>query len=351
MDIRTELSNTLAGKIFVDVSRANEGSEVLLVSENDDIPAFVIGSDMAVCRSGSATHSMLPAFTLVGVGKTQNEAIRSIVEQENRITLSLLFTAAQAVNTPSMIQSDTDQSANPLKDALEQIQYQVERHRLIVSKLFLSAYFEDAITKLITTELGETAPATLWGMEINYFPVDLVSYPMVVAVSEGKYLGGRVIRSITESSTYEGEHTIVVKESLALLNSRAVSCGATSPYIQTSLNMAKVLNAKDFLERRVQAIEVTEGDVPSEDYRRYWHSLRTERGYGPKDGFGPQGDVSMVGAQVRPVDKGDSDEKNEETFDAINVVFNRIKISLEEMKELIIDELRKFDRRHKKDGV
>jgi hypothetical protein len=182
------------------------------------------------------------------VDRTHDKATFQIMLQEDRAGLALLYQASTLENSQISVTSTVN------KTVLENIQVEVERHRLLVDKFIMNraelgdlkkninAIDYDPITSrdILTTGIF----ASIWGVNIfiscgvDEQGLQNVSVPegVIFAVTEGRYLGAMPIRiSLTmlpaDAFVFgKFQYGYLFGEMIgqAVLNSRAVACGVKS---------------------------------------------------------------------------------------------------------------------------
>jgi len=182
------------------------------------------------------------------VDRTHDKATFQIMLQEDRAGLALLYQASTLENSQISITSTVN------KTVLENIQVEVERHRLLVDKFIMNraelgdlkkninAIDYDPITSrdILTTGIF----ASIWGVNIfiscgvDEQGLQNVSVPegVILAVTEGRYLGAMPIRiSLTmlpaDAFVFgKFQYGYLFGEMIgqAVLNNRAVACGVKS---------------------------------------------------------------------------------------------------------------------------
>jgi len=182
------------------------------------------------------------------VDRTHDKATFQIMLQEDRAGLAELYQASSLENNQITITSSIN------KTVLENLQYEVERHRLLVDKFIMNraelgdlkkninAIDYDPVTSRDVLLTGIFA--SIWGVNIfisagvDEQGLQNVSVPegMVFAVTEGRYLGAMPIRiSLTmlpaDSFVFgKFQYGYLFGEmiGMAILNARAVACGIKS---------------------------------------------------------------------------------------------------------------------------
>ena len=182
------------------------------------------------------------------VDRTHDKATFQIMLQEDRAGLALLYGASTLENTQISISSTIN------KTVLENIQYEVERHRLLLDKFIMNraelgdlkkninAIDYDPVTSRDILMTGIFA--AIWGINIfisagvDEQGLQNVSVPegVIFGVTEGRYLGAMPVRiSLTmlpaDSFVFgKFQYGYLFGEMIgqAVLNARAVSCGVKS---------------------------------------------------------------------------------------------------------------------------
>lgn len=179
------------------------------------------------------------------VDRTHDKATFQIMLQEDRAGLTELYQASTLENAQISISSTVN------KTVLENLQYEVERHRLLVDKFIMNraelgdlkkninAIDYDPITSRDILLTGIFA--SIWGINIfisagvDEQGIQNVSVPegVIFAVTEGRYLGAMPVRiSLTMlpadqfiAGKFQYGYLFGEMIGLAILNARAVACG------------------------------------------------------------------------------------------------------------------------------
>lgn len=182
------------------------------------------------------------------VDRTHDKATFQIMLQEDRAGLAELYQASSLENSQLTITSSVN------KTVLETLQFEVERHRLLVDKFIMNraelgdlkkninAIDYDPITSRDILMTGIFA--SIWGINIfisagvDEQGLQNVSVPegVIFAVTEGRYLGAMPVRiSLTMLPAdafvfgkFQYGYLFGEMIGLAILNARAVSCGIKS---------------------------------------------------------------------------------------------------------------------------
>jgi hypothetical protein len=252
------VDTTFAGKILV--THHVKGNDVIHFEKDTNTPAIFIASNgtniVPFERKGgwSSTETIIPEeFQIVGFGNTIEEALKDFAKKEDRILMKLLVHAMVAHNDPVLLKtdlSDTDQGVGTIKGDLEDVQLLVEKWRLIADKFLMSPHFFDRIEKLEERDAGENPVegtyGHVWGVMLGELPIDLMPVPMIIALSEGRYLGARSIRTVTDvSKVVVGPNNepcaVLCQEAMTILNTRAIGCGLTKSFIRMRADLDKIL--------------------------------------------------------------------------------------------------------------
>jgi hypothetical protein len=138
------------------------------------------------------------------------------------------------------------------KDAIERVQFQVEKNRLLVDKFLVTRTELGKFKKHINAIdydpiqsrdlLMQGLFGSLWG--INIIIMDFITWPLeiVFAVTEGRYLGIRTITSIMTTDEYEKGITITIKGQMGIVNPRAISCMIDNKYVSKKINFDLLQN-------------------------------------------------------------------------------------------------------------
>lgn len=182
-------------------------------------------------------------FELVGEGESLEKQLQSIVDQDDKLFTSLLFQSCDLCNAPVAVYS---MEALNFKLFLEELEIKVERHRLLSDKFICNR----RAASLFKTEINaiDWIPAesldlrsqnlygSIWGVNIFILPMDLLKVPVVFCVANGACLGSRRL-----SDVYLNENNnLVVKGSMFIMNSKAISCGTSSDYLKIELDRSKL---------------------------------------------------------------------------------------------------------------
>lgn len=182
------------------------------------------------------------------VDRTHDKATYQIMLQEDRAGLNALYAASSTENNQIAITSSLN------KTVLESLQFEVERHRLLVDKFIMNraelgdlkkninAIDYDPITSRDILLTGIFA--SIWGVNIfisagvDEAGIQNVSVPegVIFAVTEGRYLGAMPVRiSLTMLPAdafvfgkFQYGYLFGEMIGMAVLNSRAVACGIKS---------------------------------------------------------------------------------------------------------------------------
>jgi hypothetical protein len=249
------------------VFKPHEVSQGMIISYEKDInvTALVIQEDGQTIETVVKGNRVFPAefwvtafpkINMAEIAKRQydvvdrahDKATFQIMLQEDRAGLALLYQASTLENSQISITSTIN------KTVLENIQVEVERHRLIVDKFIMNraelgdlkkninAFDYDPITSRDILLTGVFA--SIWGVNIfisagvDEQGIQNVSVPegVVFAVTDGRYLGAMPIRiSLTmlpaDQFVYgKFQYGYLFGEMIgqAVLNSRAIACGVKS---------------------------------------------------------------------------------------------------------------------------
>jgi len=189
----------------------------------------------------------LEDITLIGRGNTEEKALENLIKKEDRLFTYMMLKASGLVNSICTIKF-SEEGIN--KNDLEILQYEVERHRLLVDKFLIPRIvlgdmkrnFNDIDFDPITSRdlLLSGIFGSIWGVNIYCLGLDMLPFKVIFAVSDTRYLGFRRFKSIDISNSIENSFEIKLVESLCISNPRAIACSIESTYTTSHLNYNKI---------------------------------------------------------------------------------------------------------------
>ena len=243
--------NSLASKVLREV----DPSGSIYFEKDKNIPSIkaiqLEDKVIKICvEDKEKTVSFLEDIILSTSGTTEEEALKKVIAQEDRIFKHMLLKASEQNNE---VISDDFTYKGITKSNLETVQYEVERHRLVVDKFLMSTLASndilenkenfpaqdfDKITEQIL--LDYSLIGSIWGVNIFDMGFDLLPLRAIFAVTDGRYLGGKRINSIKSTTLDNSNVKVTVNESLSIINPRAVACLLDDSYTSNRLHLKKI---------------------------------------------------------------------------------------------------------------
>ena len=209
-----------------------EPGEVISFKKDSDMTAFAINEDGAIGIIEQGTVVFPVAYTLTAEGKDHDAAIEELIRQKDDLTMKLLLTCVTSKDAGNKIVVIDNRNTN-IKDNLENVQFQIERHRLITDKFIIPRnslgklkrdinaldydpiYSKDLLLKGIS--------GSIWGINIFLTTSTKLFEDSILAVAEGRYLGRDVVYDCIVEKTEQGTCKITYKGSQCILNSNAIA--------------------------------------------------------------------------------------------------------------------------------
>ena len=220
----------------------------------DDLISVNIGDTLTFVEEDKITHkitykvlteeSYLPInFELIGEGESLEKQLQSIIDQDDKLFIKLLFQSCDLFNDPVAIDNMMEPRFSLF---LEAILFKIEKHRLQADKFLINRYMASLFRKEINAVDWDPATSkdlllqgvygSIWGRTVFAIPVDLLEAPIIFCVTDGVHLGSRWI-----SDVYLNEfNDLVVKGSMFIMNPRAISCGTYSTNLNIKLDRSKL---------------------------------------------------------------------------------------------------------------
>lgn len=187
-------------------------------------------------------------FMIEGEGATEQEQLNNLIRQENKLFINLLFQAASVVNKVIILTDyaeNNDYTKSNIIPCFEQIQYEVEKHRFIVEKFLVGVYLYNRIEQSQSIGVDDLQNLHIDRVyDVSFIKVDIealpIPSPVVFALTEGRYMGIRTVKSIYKITLDNGKEYLALEGQMAILNARTVSCGISKRYCNVTLNMGEI---------------------------------------------------------------------------------------------------------------
>lgn len=209
----------------------------MIIDKDINVVASGCTSECTIDRIVKGNKAQFEEFELVGKGKNKKEALDNLIDEDNKITYNLLLHTCD-FGTSRGNQVISQKQGENYKSLLEQLQYAVERNRLLVDKFLVGKLDFDGIVRGINcidydpcALPAQGLVGSVWG--VNIYVLDIVSMPLhsLIAVTEGQYIGIRTITAVTIDNKI-----IKIKGQMGVVNPRAVSCVLPDKCIKKSID-------------------------------------------------------------------------------------------------------------------
>jgi hypothetical protein len=236
-------------------------NEIVQYEKGIDVKAVVVqedGKTIEIVERGDRVFP--PNFTLRGVGTSLEKAAEDLKENEENLCLQLLLKSSTLHNPPIPINKSFFEEGGPiLKRYLEELQYSVERWRLLTDKFIIPREAFGAFKKINSMDIDPVSSsdlkeygifASIWGVTIfiisNTYIYLSAGCPYILAVADGRYLGGRTLdyKTINVKELPDKLIEITIQETMCIVNSKAIAIGIDQKYLDMQLNMAKIEELK-----------------------------------------------------------------------------------------------------------
>lgn len=252
--------NEVLTKFYEIYKQEGFASKILLLTEYKELPPnmtymyekdigtpsfFVSKNSKGISKISEKKTMFTPdIFKLIGEGETLEEAIKDFIKKDTLLCIKLMFVAADSGNQVFPIKELNIAEGLKFKEVFEDIQYSIERHRLLADKFIMSPdlfysfkeNLKEDINKEITDDFIESGVSGICG---KMWGVNLYMEPLLrscaFSVVEGKYLGVRIIKEVI----YEN-NKLNVKGLMGILNSRSVSCAIDRKYSKSNLDLVEI---------------------------------------------------------------------------------------------------------------
>jgi len=213
--------------------KAEEGEIISYEKQEDIISSMVKTENSMFSQSTGKDRIFPPEFELIGTGTIIEEAIKDFIRKDTMLCIELMFMAAAVNNQITPIPHVLD-----FKGILEETQMGVEQHRLITDKFIMGRDMLSNMKGIKAFDCNNDDEligiyGSIWGVNIFIEPWFLQH--SIFAVTEGKYLGERVIRDISYDN-----NILTVKGTMCIINTRAISLGIGKRYTKIELDHDKI---------------------------------------------------------------------------------------------------------------
>lgn len=249
--LKEVIKNSFAGKILE--TKWIESDEIPFLKKNKEFPCLFVEEDDKHLKYSSKEEAFPGEFSITTKEKTIEKAIESLIEKEDCIiTLLLLKAVTSYAEYQSNNKNDEDKFQDRLvvlpreitKSLLEDIQYKVERNRLLVERFIISINAINDIKEndiLSPEEITSLDSGKLFDVDIIPFALDPLlltkkHIDVILAVTRGTYLGYRVIKFVNVTHEInDNSYAVECRESLIILNPFAIAGGFSNDFIKKTL--------------------------------------------------------------------------------------------------------------------
>lgn len=194
-------------------------------------------------------------FSLCGVGVTPKERVEDLVKKENALCMQLLIESATLYNDSVIASTDIKYDEAPwkgVKEFLEGIQYRVKQNRLLVDKFLINEIFMkkmlqhpgamDIYDSSVEDRCG--CRGNVWGVNLFELAIETLPFapPLVIGVTEGRYLGARTVRYLCEVNDPVNGTFLLLMGSMCIYNVRSLAIGTTEQFSICKVDSKKILD-------------------------------------------------------------------------------------------------------------
>jgi len=235
-----------ASKVLKCFIQEEEPKHPYMYEKDIGTPSFFISKNSKDISKISEKETMFnpDMFELIGEGETLEEAIKDFIKKDTLLCIRLMFVAADSGNQVFPIKELWNAEGLRFKEIFEDIQYSVERHRLLADKFIMGPdllySFKENLKEDTNKEITDDAiESDISGVCGKLWGVDLYLEPLlcfcVFSVTEGRYLGVRNIKEVTYKN-----NKLNVTGLMGLFNSRSVSCAIDRKYSKSNLDLKEI---------------------------------------------------------------------------------------------------------------